>query len=56
MKSFFARIGILGEFLGFLWNNKKWWLIPLVAILAISGILMFIPGISAFAPFLYPFF
>jgi hypothetical protein len=56
LKSFFARLGIIGELLGFLWNNKKWWMIPIVIILLIFGILLLIPGGSAIFPFLYPFF
>lgn len=43
------------EFLLFLRQEKKWWLIPLVGVLlALAGLILF-SGSSALAPLLYPF-
>jgi len=49
------RGNIIGEFLGFLRHNKKWWLLPIVLILLLMGLLVLLSG-SAIAPFLYPLF
>ncbi len=43
------------EFLLFLKENKKWWLVPILLVLALMGILVAISG-SAAAPFIYPLF
>jgi hypothetical protein len=43
------------EFLLFLRQEKKWWLIPLVIILVLMGALLVISTNPALAPFMYPF-
>jgi len=43
------------EFILFLKENKKWWLIPIVLVLALMGLLVALSG-SAVAPFIYPLF
>jgi hypothetical protein len=52
------KLGHLGKLLGevwaFAWQNKAWWLIPLVVILLIMGILIF--SGQAVAPFIYTLF
>jgi len=47
--------GILGEFWDFLRCNKKWWLLPILVILAMFGLLMLLSGTAA-APFIYTLF
>jgi hypothetical protein len=50
------RIGIMGELLGFLWERKLWWLMPMVcALLLIAALLIFAQS-SAIAPFIYTLF
>lgn len=49
------RANILSEFLAFLRHNKKWWLLPIIAILLLLGLLVMLGG-TALAPFLYPLF
>ena len=44
-----------GEFWYFLRNNKKWWLLPIVAILVLFGVLVLLSGTAA-APFIYTLF
>jgi hypothetical protein len=44
--------GILAEFLDFLLHNKKWWLTPIILVLALVGLLVVLSGTAA-APFLY---
>ena len=43
------------EFLLFLRQEKKWWLIPLVVILLALGALIVFSSGSVLAPFMYPF-
>jgi hypothetical protein len=49
------RPSILREFIGFLRENKKWWLLPLVVALLALGGLVFLGG-TAVAPFIYTLF
>lgn len=50
-----ASPGILREFVAFLSENKKWWLLPIVIVLLAVGLLVIISG-SVAAPFIYPLF
>lgn len=47
--------GLLAEFWEFLAHNKKWWLLPIIAILALLGGLMFL-STTPVAPFIYTLF
>ena len=49
------RTGIVTEFWHFLSHTKKWWLLPIVAILLVFGALVFLSGTAA-APFIYTLF
>ena len=49
------QAGIVGEFWGFLSHTKKWWLLPIVAVLLVFGLLVFLSGTAA-APFIYTLF
>lgn len=51
-----SKLSILAEFLQFLKANKKWWLIPIVLMLALLGILIIFAQSSAVAPFIYTLF
>ncbi|MFI1744899.1 DUF5989 family protein [Thalassobellus sediminis] len=46
----------LKEFLLFLKERKKWWLMPLIIIFLLFGILIFLTSGSALAPFIYSLF
>lgn len=48
-------IGMVAEFVGMMKQNKKYWLIPLILILALFGVLIIL-GSSAAAPFIYTLF
>ena len=50
------KIRIITEYLGFLKENKKWWLIPIVVVLVLFGLLIVITKGSALAPFIYTLF
>lgn len=46
---------LLKEFLLFLRQEKKWWLVPLVVLLLALGALIVFSSGSVLAPFMYPF-
>jgi hypothetical protein len=50
------RVGIAGELLGFLWERKLWWLMPMVLVLLLLGIVLVFAHSSAIAPFVYTLF
>ncbi len=46
---------ILRELWDFLKHNKKWWLLPIIAVLLMLGVLIVLSGTAA-APFIYTLF
>jgi hypothetical protein len=46
---------IVAELLQFLDHNKKWWLLPILIVLALVGVLVVLGG-SVAAPFIYTLF
>ena len=50
-----SRLSLASEFIAFLKHNKKWWLLPILAVMIFLGILMFAGG-GAAAPFIYTIF
>lgn len=50
------RLGIAGELLSFLWQQKMWWLIPMVVVLLAFGGLLVTAQSSALGPFIYTLF
>lgn len=51
-----ARQSLFREFLAFVVHEKKWWMIPLIAVLLIVAAFIVFAGSSPLAPFLYPLF
>ncbi len=51
-----SRLGIAGELIGFLWERKLWWLIPMVVVLLAFGGLLITAHSSALGPFIYTLF
>lgn len=49
------RSSLASEFVAFLRYNKKWWLIPILLVMALLGCLVLLGG-SSLAPFIYPLF
>jgi len=47
--------GLIVEFWQFLRENKKWWLLPILLVLALFGTLVLLSGTAA-APFIYTLF
>lgn len=48
-----TRLGVAGELLLFLWQRKRFWLIPMVAVLLLLGLLLVFASASGVAPFIY---
>ncbi|NWG15122.1 MAG: hypothetical protein HXY41_00670 [Chloroflexi bacterium] len=56
MRDFFARMGILGELLAFLWKRKLYWLIPMIVVLIIFVVFIILGSNPATQPFIYTLF
>ncbi len=50
-----GRSNLVGEFWGFLSENKKWWLAPILFSILALGMLVLLGGSGA-APFIYTLF
>ncbi len=50
------KIGIVAELWAFMKVRKKWWLGPIVVMLALLGLLVVFTQGSAVAPFIYTLF
>jgi hypothetical protein len=48
--------GLLSDFWGFMKENKKWWLLPLLVTLLALGLLIFLSSGTGLAPFIYTLF
>ena len=46
---------LVSELIGFMSENKKWWLSPIIAVLLLLGLLILLGG-SGLAPFIYTLF
>ena len=49
------QANLVSEFFGFLGENKKWWLAPIIFTILILGALVMLGG-AASAPFIYTLF
>jgi drug/metabolite transporter superfamily protein YnfA len=50
------RFGIAGDFVSFLWSNKRWWMVPMMIVLLVFGVVLILAQSSAIAPFIYTLF
>jgi len=55
-KSVSNRAGVFKELIGFLWQRKLWWMIPMISLLIIVGLILIFAQSSAVAPFIYSLF
>ncbi len=51
-----SHLSIVREFLDFLRQRKKFWLLPIVAMLLFLGLVIVLTANSAVAPFIYTLF
>ena len=49
-------LSFLKEFFNFLRERKKYWLLPVIVVLALFGVLIILSQGSAIAPFIYTIF
>ena len=50
------RTRIVGEFFSFLWEQKLWWMIPMMVLLILLAALLIFAQSTALAPFIYTLF
>ena len=48
--------GLVGELWAYLKERKKWWLLPIIVVLALVGALLVFAQGSVLAPFIYTIF
>ena len=51
-----SRFQILGELLGFFWQNKWWWLVPMILMLLVFALLIALAQNTALGPLIYTLF
>lgn len=60
MKRFFRNMannmGTAGELMGFLWERRAFWLIPVVLVLLVFGLLVIFASSSGLGPLIYTLF
>lgn len=56
LNDFFARMGILGELMSFLWKRKLYWLIPMFLTLMVFAVLIIIGSSGPGGVFIYTLF
>ena len=49
------RTGFIAEFFGFLRQNRKWWMLPMLVVILLLGALVLLGG-TPLAPFIYTLF
>lgn len=50
------KFSILKEFFVFLWENKLWWMVPMILIFLLLGFLVIFTQSAAVVPFIYALF
>ena len=55
-KTMLANAGVAGEFIAFLWQQRLFWMIPMVVVLLLFGMLMIFASASGVGPFVYTLF
>ena len=56
MRRVASRLRILRELAGFLYQQRLWWMIPMLAVVLFVGILLAVVSGSPLAPLFYPLF
>lgn len=56
VRSLKSYTSIVGELLGFLWKQRLWWMIPVLAVLLVFGLLLIFAQSTPLAPFVYTLF
>lgn len=56
IRSMVSNLSVVGELLEYLWKQRLWWLIPMVALLMVFGLLIIFASSSGIGPFIYTLF
>lgn len=56
LKRLWGRSAVLTGLLKFFWEQKMWWLIPMVLVMVVLGLLIIFAQSSSVAPFIYVLF
>ena len=56
VKNFFSKLSLFGELWAFMRVRKKWWLGPIIIIIALLSLIIILTEGSALAPFIYTLF
>lgn len=56
IKKIKAKLSTVKELLSFLWENKLWWMMPIVIIFLLLGMFIWLAQSSAVVPFIYALF
>ncbi len=51
-----SKFSVAAGLLRYFWENKWWWLVPMIALLLVVGVLLIFAEGSAIAPFIYTLF
>ena len=55
-KNVATGLGTARELLRFLWQQKRWWMIPFVVTLLLVAVLLLVGSTTGVAPFIYTLF
>ena len=56
LRGMLANAGVVGEFILFLWQQRLFWMIPMVVVLLLFGMLIIFASASGVGPFVYTLF
>ena len=56
LKKIIAKFVVVKELFSFLWQNRLWWMIPMIVAFILLGILIWLAQSSAVVPFIYTLF
>lgn len=56
IRNMLTNAGTARELLSFLWAQKMWWMVPMVAVLLVFGLLLVFASASGVGPFIYTLF
>jgi hypothetical protein len=56
LRNMLTNAGTARELLGFLWAQKLYWMVPMVAVLLAFGLLIIFGSASGVGPFIYSLF
>ncbi len=51
-----GRVTIVRDFCRFLWQQRLWWMVPMVLVLLVFGVLILFAQSAPVAPFIYTLF